>query len=294
MSYRRIPIRIVDRGIRRYRSLLGARSSVAVRVTVEPCHDVPMRAIDLNSDAAESFGSWTMGDDAGILESITSINIACGFHGGDARTMRRVTALAAARGVVVGAHVGYRDLPGFGRRFIAYDYEDLAAETLYQLGALAGIARAEGTTVRYVKPHGALAHAIVHDDGQARAVVDAVAAFDPEVTLLLLPGSRAAEHAHSLGLRVVQEAFADRAYRPDGSLVPRTQEGAVLHDTDRIIDNVLRFVADGTVTAPDGSPIPLEAGSLCVHGDTPGAVALAAAIRSALDAAGAEVRSFLP
>ena len=174
----------------------------------------------MNSDAAESFGSWVMGDDTRILDSVTSVNVACGFHGGDARTMHRVTALAAQRGIAVGAHVGYRDLPGFGRRFIAYSYDDLFAETLYQLGALRGIARTQGTDVTYVKPHGALGHAIMHDDTQARAVIDAVAAFDSSLALLLMPGSTAVEHASTVGLRVVLEAFADRAYLPDGRLVP--------------------------------------------------------------------------
>ena len=253
---------------------------------------VGMHALDLNSDAAESFGSWTMGDDEGILESITSINIACGFHGGDASTMRRTAALAASRGVTVGAHVGYRDLAGFGRRFIAYDYEDLVAETMYQLGALAGIASTEGTRVRYVKPHGALAHAIMHDDDQARAVVDAVAALDPDLTLLLLPGSRAVNRAREQGLTVVLEAFADRAYRLDGTLVPRSEPGAVLHDEATIVENMLRFVETGAVTAVDGSAVPLEAGSICVHSDTPGSVRMAAAIRRALEEAGVDVRSF--
>jgi len=251
-----------------------------------------MHAIDLNSDAAESFGSWTMGDDAGILDSITSINIACGFHGGDARTMRRTVAPAAAEGVTVGAPVGYRDLAGFGRRFIAYDYEDLAPETLYQLSALAGFARAEGTEVRYVKPHGALAHAIQHDETQARAVVDAAARFDPRLTLLLLPGSRAAELAREAGLTVVLEAFADRGYRADGTLVPRTEPGAVLHDEAQIVEAMLRFVREGTVTAVDGTVVPLEAASICVHSDTPGSVAMAAAIRRALEDAGVQLRGF--
>ncbi|GAA4511513.1 LamB/YcsF family protein [Brevibacterium yomogidense] len=251
-----------------------------------------MDVIDLNSDAAESFGSWTMGDDEGILGSVSSINIACGFHGGDARTMTQVSALAAQHGVTVGAHVGYRDLPGFGRRFIAYAYEDLYAETLYQLGALAAIARTAGTAMRYVKPHGALAHAVMHDTAQAQAVVDAVAAFDPDLALLLLPRSQAAVRAEEVGLRVVLEAFADRAYRSDGSLVPRTHAGAVLHDQGRVVENMLRFAEEGVLIAEDGTPVDLEAGSICVHSDTPGSVRMAHAIRAALEEAGVTIRGF--
>lgn len=246
----------------------------------------------MNSDAAESFGSWVMGDDARILDSVTSVNVACGFHGGDARTMQRVTALAAERGIAVGAHVGYRDLPGFGRRFIAYSYEDLYAETLYQLGALRGVARSQGTDVTYVKPHGALGHAIMHDRTQARAVIEAVTAFDESLALLLMPPSAAIEHAAEAGLRVVLEAFADRAYLPDGRLVPRTQEGAVLHDGEQIIENMLRFAEDGVLIAQDGTRVELGAESICVHSDTAGAVAMARSIRSALEAAGVTIRSF--
>ena len=247
----------------------------------------------MNSDAAESFGSWVMGDDARILDSVTSVNVSCGFHGGDARTMHRVTALAAERGIAVGAHVGYRDLPGFGRRYIAYSYEDLYAETLYQLGALRGIARTQGTDVTYVKPHGALGHAIMHDDTQARAVIDAVATFDASLALLLMPGSTAVEHASAVGLRVVLEAFADRAYLPEGRLVPRSQEGAVLHDGQQIIENMLRFVEEGVLVAQDGTHVELGAESICVHSDTPGAIEMARSIRAALETAGVMIRSFV-
>ena len=252
-----------------------------------------MKSIDLNSDVAESYGSWKMGDDAGILESVTSANIACGFHGGDAMTMRSVLTIAAERGVAVGAHVGYHDLSGFGRRFIAYTHDELYAETAYQMGALAGMARTVGADVRYVKPHGALGHAIVHDDTQARAVVDAVAAFDPGLPLLLMPNSKAVDYARSLGLRVVLEAFADRSYLPNGNLVPRTQPDAVIHDTPRVVDNMLRFAEEGTLIALDGTVVDLEAESICVHGDTAGAIEMARAVHHGLTEAGIEIRSFV-
>lgn len=249
--------------------------------------------IDLNSDAAESFGSWAMGDDAGILSSLSSINIACGFHGGDARTMREVSALAAAQGVTIGAHVGYRDLAGFGRRFIAYSYDDLYAETLYQLGALEGIARTAGTQVKYVKPHGALGHAIINDPTQAKAVVDAVAAFDAKLVLLLMPHSQAIRHAEDVGLTVALEAFADRGYLPSGALVPRAEEGAIIHDEDQIVENMLRFAEEGVLIARDGSRVELDAKSICFHSDTPGAVRMAHAVRAALERAGVTIRSFV-
>lgn len=256
------------------------------------CHDDVMNTIDLNSDAAESFGSWVMGDDAGILDSVSSVNIACGFHGGDARTMQRVSTLASERGVTIGAHVGYRDLPGFGRRFMAYTYDDLYVETLYQLGALQGIARTAGSTVRYVKPHGALGHAIIHDQAQARAVVDATAAFDPELALLLMPNSHAVDYARDRGMRVVLEAFADRGYLANGNLVPRTQEGAVLHDNAQIVENMLRLVEEGALIAADGTRVELEAESICVHSDTEGAVEMARGLRASLEEADVTIRSF--
>lgn len=252
-----------------------------------------MKFIDLNSDVAESFGSWKMGDDAGILESVSSANIACGFHGSDAITMRNAVGIAVERGIAVGAHIGYRDLAGFGRRFMAYTREDLFAETIYQIGALSGMARTLGTDVRYVKPHGALGHAVVHDETQARAVVDAVVAVDPELILLLMPNSKAVDLAREAGLRVVLEAFADRAYLPNGNLVPRTQAGAVIHHTAQVVENMLRFTEEGTLTALDGTTVDLEAESICVHGDTAGAIEMARAVREALTGAGVEIRSFV-
>ncbi|WP_449279027.1 LamB/YcsF family protein [Leucobacter sp. GX24907] len=249
-------------------------------------------SIDLNSDVAESFGNWQLGDDAGILASVSSANIACGFHGGDPVTMQRALAISAERGISVGVHIGYRDLAGFGRRFIAYSREDLYAETVYQIGALAGMARLAGTHIRYVKPHGALGHAVVHDEVQARAVVDAVAAYDPDLALLLMPNSVAVDYARDLGLRVVLEAFADRNYLPNGNLVPRSHPEAVLHDTTRVVDNMLRFAEEGRLISLDGTVVDLEAESICVHGDTAGAIEMAREVRSALERAGVEIRSF--
>lgn len=251
-----------------------------------------MHSIDLNSDVAESFGTWRLGDDAGILASVTSANIACGFHGGDPVTLQRAIAIAAERGIAVGAHIGYRDLAGFGRRYIAYSREDLFAETVYQLGALAGMARIAGAEVRYVKPHGALGHAVVHDEDQARAVVDAVAAYDPGLALLLMPNSVAVDYARASGLRVVLEAFADRNYLPNGDLVPRSHPDAVLRDTPRVVDNMLRFAEEGRLIALDGTVVELEAESICVHGDTAGAIEMAREVRRALEHAGIEIRSF--
>jgi len=250
------------------------------------------RTVDLNSDLGESFGAWTMGDDAALLRVVSSANVACGFHAGDASTMLATCREAAANGVTVGAHVSYRDLAGFGRRAIDVPPGELRDEVLYQLSALAGLARVAGTAVRYVKPHGALYNRIVSDDRQARAVVDAVRAFDPSLALLGLAGSAVGTAAEEAGLRFVREAFVDRGYRPDGTLVPRTEPGALLHDPAQIAERAVRMITAGEVTAADGSTVAVAVDSLCVHGDTPGAVAMAAAVRGALDAAGITVEPF--
>ncbi|WP_405002526.1 LamB/YcsF family protein [Georgenia satyanarayanai] len=233
-----------------------------------------------------------MGDDAAILRVVTSANVACGFHAGDPRTARRTCAQAAAAGVAVGAHVSYRDLAGFGRRFLDVDPAELTDEVVYQIGALQALAAAAGTEVRYVKPHGALYNAIVHHRAQARAVAAAVAAVDPGLPVLVLPGTVIEEEAHAAGLRPVVEAFADRAYLPDGTLVPRSRPGAVVSDPQEVADRVLRMATEGTVTAVDGTTVAVRARSVCVHGDTPGAVAIATAVRAALDAAGVPVAGF--
>lgn len=250
------------------------------------------RTIDLNSDLGESFGAWTMGDDAALLRVVSSANVACGFHAGDASTMLATCREAAANGVTVGAHVSYRDLAGFGRRAMDVPPAELRDEVLYQLSALTGLARVAGTAVRYVKPHGALYNRIVHDERQANAVVDAVVAFDPSLALLGLAGSAVERVAAEAGLRFVREAFVDRGYRADGTLVPRTEPGALLSDATEIADRAVRMARDGAVTAADGSEVALSADSLCVHGDTPGAVAMAVAVRAALAVADIRVEPF--
>jgi len=250
------------------------------------------RSVDLNSDLGESFGAWTMGDDDALLSVVTSANVACGFHAGDPATMFATCRTAAERGVAVGAHVSYRDLAGFGRRSMEVPADELRAETLYQLAALDGIARVAGTRVSYVKPHGALYNRIVRDTAQARAVAEAVAAFDPSLALLGLAGSEIEREAGAAGLRFVREAFVDRAYRADGTLVPRSEPGAVLHGDDDIAERALRLVTEGRVIAADGTDIPVEVDSLCVHGDSPDAVVMARAVRRRLDEAGIAVEAF--
>jgi UPF0271 protein len=231
--------------------------------------------LDLNSDLGESFGRWVLGDDDAMLGLVTSANVACGFHAGDASTLRRTCASAVRRGVVVGAQVSYRDLAGFGRRFMDVPSTELTDDVLYQIGALDGLCRVAGARVRYVKPHGALYNATVHHEEQARAVVAAVTAYDPDLPVLGLPGSRLLAVAEAAGLRVVPEFFVDRGYTPEGTLVPRSAPGALLADPAEVTARVLRMVTDGVVTAVDGTDVPVRAESACVHGDTPGAVAMA-------------------
>ncbi|HEY3437001.1 MAG TPA: 5-oxoprolinase subunit PxpA [Actinotalea sp.] len=249
--------------------------------------------VDLNSDVGESFGSWQLGDDAAMMQVVSSANIACGFHAGDALTARRTCDLAAANGVRVGAHVGYRDLAGFGRRFVDVAPDELTAEVVYQIGALRAVATTSGTSVSYVKPHGALYNTIAHDAVQAAAVVRALVELDAGLPILVPPGSVVERLASQAGLRAVREAFADRAYAADGSLVDRVVVGAVLHDPGAVAERAVRMVTEGVVAAADGSLVRLDALSICVHGDTPGAFGIARAVRSALDAAGVEVASFV-
>ncbi|WP_199421777.1 LamB/YcsF family protein [Actinotalea solisilvae] len=250
-------------------------------------------AIDLNCDLGESFGVWPMGDDAGLLALVSSANVACGFHAGDPSTMRRTCSTAAARGVAVGAHVGYRDLAGFGRRFLDVDPDELADEVVYQVGALAAVARVAGTAVRYVKPHGALYTAVTHHEAQAAAVVAAVRDVDPGLPLVVLPGSVVERVARGAGLRTVAEAFVDRGYRADGSLVPRSEPGALVTDPVRAAERAVRLATEGTVEAVDGSLVRLDVETLCLHGDTPGAVAAAAAVRAGLERGGVPVVPFV-
>ncbi|WP_151524611.1 LamB/YcsF family protein [Serinicoccus kebangsaanensis] len=252
-----------------------------------------MTQIDLNADLGESFGRWQLGDDDALLEVVTSANVACGFHAGDPGVLRHACEGAVAREVVVGAQVGYRDLAGFGRRFLDMTPAELTDDVIYQIGALEALARVAGTRVGYVKPHGALYNAIVHHEEQAGAVVAAVRAYDPALPVLGLPGSAWLRQAEEAGLRPVPEAFADRAYTPEGTLVSRREAGAVLDDPDEIAQRCVRIATEGTVTAVDGTEVPVSAESLCVHGDSPGAVAVARAVRSALEAAGVAARPFV-
>ncbi len=236
--------------------------------------------MDLNSDLGEGFGVWRLGDDTALLGIITSANVACGFHAGDPSTMRRVCEQAAANGVRIGAQVSYRDLAGFGRRFIDADPAELADEVLYQIGALDACARAAGTEVAYVKPHGALYNATVHHEKQAEAVVNGTRAFG-ELPVLGLPGSQLLAKAEAAGLRGVQEAFADRGYTPQGTLVPRSEPNALLTEAAQVVERAKRLL-DGEIVAVDGTVFKTQAESLCVHGDTPGAVHHAQAVREAL------------
>jgi 5-oxoprolinase (ATP-hydrolysing) subunit A len=251
----------------------------------------PGRRIDLNADLGEGFGPWALADDDALLDLVTSANVACGFHAGDPSIMRRVTRGAVERGVSIGAHVAYRDLAGFGRRFLAVAPAELTADVLYQLGALDAFARLAGDRVRYVKPHGALYNAIVRHEEQAAAVVDAVVAYDPTLPIVGMPGSAVLRRAREAGLPVVREVFADRGYAPDGSLVPRGTPGAVLHDPAVVAERALRLVTEGVVVAADGSEVRVEADSVCVHSDTPGAVSLLAEVRRTLEASGVVVQA---
>ncbi|MEW2384108.1 5-oxoprolinase subunit PxpA [Micromonospora sp. NPDC047707] len=248
--------------------------------------------MDLNADLGEGFGIWRLGDDAALLDLVTSANVACGFHAGDAPTMRRVCAGAAERGVAVGAQVGYRDLAGFGRRHIAYDFVELRDEILYQLGALDAFCRIVGTRVRYLKPHGALYHAAACAESQAAALVAAVGEYDDQLPLLCPSGSVLAQLATGAGLRVVAEGFADRGYLPNGQLVPRGTPNALVTDPEQMAQRAVRMATERSVVAVDGTVIPCPVESICLHGDTPGAVRCAELVRAALVDAGVPLTPF--
>ena len=253
-----------------------------------------MTRIDLNSDLGEGFGQWTLGDDDALLGLVTSANVACGFHASDPSIMQRVCVKAVESGVAIGAQVGYRDLPGFGRRFIDVEPAALTQDVIYQIGALEAFARVAGDRVRYVKPHGALYNAIVHHEEQAAAVVAAVVAYDPALPVLGLPGSAWLRLAAEAGLTVVQEAFADRAYTPEATLVSRRLPGAVLHDADEIARRCLAMATGESVTDVEGGSLRLRPDSICVHGDTRGAVEIARQVRDALAGAGVSLTPFAP
>ncbi|GHE61636.1 LamB/YcsF family protein [Streptomyces cellulosae] len=248
--------------------------------------------IDLNADLGEGFGRWTLTDDEALLSVITSANVACGFHAGDPSVMRRVCHLAAERGVRIGAQVSYRDLAGFGRRAMDVPADELAAELAYQIGALRVFAEAAGAEVAYVKPHGALYNRTVHDAEQAEAVVAGVRLAGGSLPVLGLPGSQLLAAAEDAGLTAVPEAFADRSYTAEGTLVSRREANAVVTDEDTVVRRALAFGVDGAIEAVDGTTVTVAARSLCVHGDTPGAARTAARVREALEKAGVEVGAF--
>lgn len=251
-----------------------------------------MSGIDLNSDIGESFGRWTLGDDAAILQSISSANIACGYHAGDPTTIAETCRAAVERRVEIGAHPSYRDFAGFGRRFIEVPPRELTHEVIAQIGTLSALASVEGGSVRYVKPHGALYNACAVNREQAEAVVNAVRSVDSTLPIVVPPDSVILEIAEAAGLRAVIEAFADRHYLPDGRLVPRSDPRAVITDPAEVVERVNRLL-EGYVVAVDGTRIDLRAETVCLHGDTAGAVELATSVRSALDEAGIRVESFV-
>ncbi len=247
--------------------------------------------IDLNADLGESFGPYTIGHDAELMASVTSASVAAGFHGGDPTVLRATLRLARERGVAVGAHPGLPDLAGFGRREMRMSGAEVEDLVLYQLAAVAGVARAEGIALQHVKPHGALYHMAARSAEVAAAIVRAVKAFDASLIVFGLPGSEMLKAGRSQGLRVAAEVFADRAYQSDGSLVPRTVAGAVIDDPGTVVRRAVRMVSDRTVAAVDGGVVGLEADSICVHGDTPGAGRLAAQLRRGLEEAGITVKA---
>ncbi len=251
-----------------------------------------MVAIDLNADLGEAFGVWSLGDDEAMLDLVTSANVACGFHAGDPSTLRRVCQAAAARNVAIGAQVSYPDLAGFGRRFIDIDPVELRDAVLYQLGALDAFAQVAGTGVAYVKPHGALYHACVSNYAQAEAVVLAAHEYDPSLAVLGLPGSHVLAIADSIGMEFVPEAFADRAYLADGALVPRSQPESVITDPTQVAARAVAIATEHRVIAIDGTVVDVRARSICIHGDTPGAVGLARAVRAGLEIAGVGIHPF--
>ncbi|MCW6003214.1 LamB/YcsF family protein [Micromonospora sp. CPCC 205371] len=248
--------------------------------------------MDLNADLGEGFGVWRLGDDEALLSGVTPATVAGASHAGDPPAMRRVCAAAAARGVAVGAQVGYRDLAGFGRRRIEYAFGDLRDDVLYQIAALDGFCRVAGTRVRYVKPHGAPSHVAGVEEAQAAAVVAAVVDYDRSLPVLCPPGSVLAQLAAGAGLRAVGEGFADRGYQPAGTLVPRPAPGALVTSPDEVAERVVRMATASEVVAVDGTVLHLPVESICLHGDTPGALDLARHVRAALSSAGVRVTPF--
>ncbi len=245
--------------------------------------------VDLNSDLGESFGRYKLGLDEEVMKYITSANIATGWHAGDPLVMRKTVRLAKENGVAVGAHPGYPDLMGFGRRYMKLSPEEARNYILYQIGALYAFVKAEGLELQHVKPHGALYNALVKEEELARAVIEGIADFDRKLIFVTLSGSRAAQIAEEMGVNVAHEVFADRAYNPDGTLVSRSKPGAVIGDAEEIVERVVSMVKDGGVRAINGEWVELKADTICVHGDNPKAVEIASMVRKALEAEGVKV-----
>ena len=250
-----------------------------------------MPTIDLNSDLGESFGRWTLGHDAELMASITSCNIACGYHAGDPEIMRRTVRLAREHGVAIGAHPGLPDLVGFGRRAMSVTAAEVENLVLYQVGALAAIARAEGTRLQHVKPHGALYNMAIKDRGLADGIAWAVASFDPSLLLFGLPGTELLRAGDAAGLPLAAEGFADRNYEADGSLTPRTEPDAVIHDAAAVVTRAVQMAREGVVISREGEEVPMRVATICTHGDTPGSHTLARRIRDGLERAGIKVRA---
>jgi 5-oxoprolinase (ATP-hydrolysing) subunit A len=253
---------------------------------------MPGASIDLNCDMGEGYGASSPHGDEQLMPLVSSANVACGFHASDPRIMRRTVRLAREHGVSVGAHPSFPDRVGFGRRLLAASPDEIADDVVYQVGALLGFCRAEGVRLTHVKPHGALYHAAARDRAMARAIVGAVRAVDPSLWLMGLAGSVLAEEARAAGLPCVEEAFADRGYAPDGTLLPRDRPGALVTEPSHVAERVARLAREGTIVAADGTELRVAARTVCVHGDTPGAAELARAIRARLDREGIAVRSF--
>lgn len=249
--------------------------------------DARHKRIDFNSDVGESFGSYKLGLDGEVIDCISSANIACGFHAGDPVWMRHTVEMAQSRGVGIGAHPAFPDLRGFGRRNMQIDPQEVRDDVVYQIGALTAFTRDK--KLQHVKPHGAMYNMAVADEPLARAICEAILSVDQDLILLALSGSRWVEIAEEMGLRVAREVFADRALMPDGTLAPRSQPGAVLHDPEQIAERCLRMATEGVIEAVDGSQVEVRADSICLHGDTPGAVEMARRVRSALEANGIEI-----
>ncbi len=250
------------------------------------------KTIDLNADAGESFGRWQLGHDEALFPLLTSVNLATGFHAGDPRVMLRSIRLAKKHGVAVGAHPGFPDLVGFGRRDMAITPEEAYTDVLYQIGAISAFLRVEGLPLHHVKPHGALYLRMLRDEGLAQAVAQAVKDYDPNLPLVLLGGTPMEEAAKAVGVRYVREAFPDRAYLSDGRLAPRSMEGALIRDPKQAAERAVAMVLEGEIEALDGGRVRVQAETLCVHGDNPEAVEIARAVRAALESAGVTLRPF--